>query len=81
MQVFVIESCERGIDEGFHVSAVRSTMEKAEAYVRSCGKMRDWRVRPGQNENEAPSAFAIVWVGSRRRGSEYCFSIRAYTLE
>jgi hypothetical protein len=76
--VFVISSCEREIDEGFHVSAVRATLEKAEEYVRSRGKVREWRPH---RESEGPGAFAIVWVGSRRRGSEYCFSIRGYPLE
>ncbi len=78
MQVFVIESHERYIDEGNHVVALRSSMEKAEAYVRSCGKVRSWRPN---REGEAQGAFAEVWVGSRRRGSEICFFIRAYELE
>lgn len=78
MQVFVIESAERGMGDGNYVEAVRSTLELAEAYVRSRGKLLEWRVhdRPG----ERLSATAYVWVGSRRRGSEYVFFVRAHEL-
>jgi hypothetical protein len=31
----------------------------------------------GTGKNDA---FAVVWVGSRRRGSEYCYSIKALEL-
>lgn len=79
MQVFVIESAERGISEGNYVEAVRSTLELAEAYVRSRGKVIEWRKddRPGSSF----AATAYVWVGSRRRGSEYVFFVKAYDLE
>ncbi|MDZ4834067.1 MAG: hypothetical protein SGJ27_09850 [Candidatus Melainabacteria bacterium] len=79
MQVFVIESAQRGIDEGNHVEVVRSTLEKAESYVRSRGRLIEWRSndRPG----DRPGATAYVWVGSRRRGSEYVFFIRGHELD
>lgn len=71
MKAFVISSCERSIDEGFGVVAVRSTMALAEQYIREQGKLREWRPR------DEFDTFAVVWVGSRRRGSEYCFTVRA----
>ncbi len=74
MNVFVISRCERGIDEGFSVVAVRSSMALAEQYIREQGKLRDWR------EYDENSASAVVWVGSRRRGGEYCYSVRAFQL-
>jgi hypothetical protein len=75
MNVFVISSCERGIDEGYSVVAVRSSMALAEQYIREQGKLRDWRTCDDDN-----SAFATVWVGSRRRGSEYAYSVRAHKM-
>jgi hypothetical protein len=78
MQVFVISKCERETGDGPYVSAVRSSLEKAEAFVRSEGKLREWRPN---REGQEPGAFAVVWVGSRRRGSEYCFFVRALELE
>lgn len=77
MKVFVIESAEMGIDEGNSVEAVRSTLELAEAYVRSRGRVKEWRVHSGP---EREGATAYVWVGSRRRGSEYVFFVRAFEM-
>jgi len=76
--VFVIESCERGMGDGNYVNAVRSSLEKAEEYVRSRGRVLEWRPN---REGERPGATAYVWVGSRRRGSEYCFFVRGHVLD
>lgn len=76
MPVFVIESEMRYIDEHSHVTAVRSSMAKAEEFVRAQGKVREWRL-----DKDGNGAFAVVWVGSRRRGSEYLYFIRAFELD
>lgn len=79
MKVFVIESSEREMGASNHVEAVRSTLELAEAYVRSRGKVLEWRVYD-RAAGASWDATAYVWVGSRRRGSEYVFFVQAYDL-
>lgn len=75
MQVFVISSEERYIDEHSHVEAVRTSMEKAEAYIRAQGRVVTWEPRADG------SAFAVVKRGSRRRRTEYLYWVRAFVAE
>lgn len=78
MKVFVIRSSEHFVGEETTVEAVRSSLEKAKAYVRSRGEVREWRAGIAGG---VMVACADVWVGSRRDGSEYFYSISEFDME
>lgn len=81
MKVFVITSADRDSDDSFHVEAVRSTLELAEAYVRSRGEVQEWCVDGSADEGSLDTeATAYVRILNCHLSLDYVFIVRSYDL-